>query len=96
MLAGLLAVILVAVLLVALLRGGGQDEAPAVQADPGTTTKLGRTALRALRPDASSRADDLTRRAQAGFANPLYRQVPGGAVASAERVTQFRSRSSRT
>lgn len=92
MIAGLLAVVLAIVVLIALLRGG--DEAPptsaAVPEDPGTTTPLGRMALDALRPDVEADADDLVARAEAGFANPLYRMVPGGAVASAARVTRFR------
>lgn len=91
MIAGLLAVVLAIVVLVGLLRGG--DDAPSpttVQEDPGTTTPLGRMALDALRPDVETDADDLTARAEAGFANPLYRMVPGGAVASAARVTRLR------
>lgn len=92
MIAGLLAVVLAIVVLIALLRGG--DDTPptsaAVPEDPGTTTPLGRMALDALRPDVKADADDLTARAEAGFANPLYRMVPGGAVASAARVTRFR------
>lgn len=91
MIAGLLAVVLVIVVLVALLRGGDDTPSSAVvPEDPGTTTPLGRMALDALRPDVKADADDLTARAEAGFANPLYRMVPGGAVASAARVTRFR------
>lgn len=91
MIAGLLAVVLAIVVLVGLLRGG--DDAPSSAAgveDPGTTTPLGRMALDLLRPDVKADADDLTARAEAGFANPLYVMVPGGAVASAARVTRLR------
>lgn len=91
MIAGVLAVVLAIVVLIALLRGG--EDAPssaAVPEDPGTTTPLGRMALDVLRPDVEADADELTARAEAGFANPLYRMVPGGAVASAARVTRFR------
>ncbi len=92
MIAGLLAVILVAALLFAVLRGDGEAPTPAEQAaDPGTTTPLGRIALDVVRPDPKQDADELTARAEAGFANPLYRMVPGGAVASAARVTRFRA-----
>lgn len=91
MIAALLAVILVIVLLVGMLRGEDADEpSAAAPADPGTTTELGRQALDVLRPDVAEQAPSLARRAQAGFANPLFRQVPGGAVASAERVTKLR------
>lgn len=89
--AGLLAVVLVVVVLFALLRGG--DDGPptgALREDPGTTTPLGRMALDVLRPDVEADADELTARAEAGFANPLYRMVPGGAVESAARVTRLR------
>ncbi len=92
--AGLLAVVLAIALLVGLLRG---DDEPALStgtpeeiALPGNTTPLGRMALDALRPDVEADADELVARAQAGFANPLYRMVPGGAVASAARVTRLR------
>ncbi len=94
MIAGLLAVVLAIVVLVALLRG---DDEPALSSGgtdeielPGTTTPLGRMALEVLRPDVEANAEDLTARAEAGFANPLYRMVPGGAVASAARVTRLR------
>jgi hypothetical protein len=73
--------------------GGTDDDgrdagAPAVV--PGSATPLGRRALGLLRPDAEDRAADLTERAEAGFANPLFRLVPGGAVASAARVNAYR------
>lgn len=93
--AGVLAVLLALVVLVSSCGGDdgtgadGGDRA-VVPADPGSTTPLGRTALALLRPDAEERADELTRRAEAGFANPLYRLVPGGAVASAARVARYR------
>ncbi len=94
MIAGLLAVVLAIVLLVGVLRGG-DDAAPSAAGVggtdvPGTTTPLGRMALAALRPDVENDADELTARAEAGFANPLYRMVPGGAVETAQRVTRFR------
>ncbi|MEV4422940.1 transglycosylase SLT domain-containing protein [Patulibacter sp. NPDC049589] len=90
--AAILAVLLALVLLISSCGGGGDDaeERGVVPADPGSTSPLGRAALRILRADPERQAADLTRRAEAGFANPLYRLVPGGAVASAERVAKYR------
>ncbi|WP_026910263.1 DUF5715 family protein [Patulibacter minatonensis] len=90
--AGILAVLLALVLLISSCGGNGDDaeKRAVVPADPGSTSPLGRTALRILRADPEKQEADLTRRAEAGFANPLYRLVPGGAVASAQRVAAFR------
>ncbi|WP_320669291.1 DUF5715 family protein [Patulibacter defluvii] len=88
--AALAALILVIVLLNSC---GGDDEKPSRAqrpADPSSTTALGREALRVLRPDPARNGADLTRRAQAGFANPLYRLVPGGALLTAARVATYR------
>lgn len=94
LIAAFLLVLLAVVVLVASCGGGSDDprdeDRAVVPADPGSTTPVGRIALDLLRPDAEAREDDLTRRAEAGFANPLYRLVPGGAVASAARVSRFR------
>lgn len=93
LIAAFLLALLAVVVLVSSCGGGDdpQDEDRAVvPADPGSTTRVGRTALSLLRPDAEEREADLTRRAEAGFANPLYRQVPGGAVDSAARVARYR------
>lgn len=89
------AILLVLLAVVVLVSSCGGDDEPTEQravvpADPGSTTPVGRTALGLMRPDVEEREDDLVRRATAGFANPLYRLVPGGAVASAERVSKFR------
>jgi hypothetical protein len=83
-------VLLALVLLVSSCGGDGDEDRAVVPADPGSTTPLGRSALDLLRPDAKEDGEELTRRAEAGFANPLYRLVPGGAVASAARVARFR------
>jgi hypothetical protein len=92
--AGILLVLLAIIVLISSCGGDGDDPGDenraVVPADPGSTTPVGRTALRLLRPDVGEREDDLTRRAEAGFANPLYRLVPGGAVASAARVSKYR------
>lgn len=71
---------------------GGDDQPPraARPADPASTSALGREALRVLRPDPAKDAAALTRRAQAGFANPLYRLVPGGPLLTAARVATYR------
>jgi len=83
------------IVLVLLVRGcgGGDDEqaaGPARPADPPSTSEVGREALAALRPDPRKDAAALTRRAQAGFANPLYRLVPGGPLLTAARVSTYR------
>ncbi|WP_210491005.1 hypothetical protein [Patulibacter sp. SYSU D01012] len=86
-----LAVLLLVIVAVGLLTGGDDDPTErAVPADPGSTTALDRQALAALRPDPRKHAADLTRRAEAGFANPLYRLVPGGATLTAARVSTYR------
>lgn len=94
MIAGALAVVLVIAVLVGLLRDGGpptpDGAGPDEAAVPGNATALGRMALDVLRPDPDGDVDDLVARAEAGFANPLYRMVPGGAVASAARVDRLR------
>ena len=92
MIAAILLVILAVVVLVSSCGGGDEptEQRAVVPADPGSTTPVGRTALDLMRPDVEAREDDLVRRATAGFANPLYRLVPGGAVASAERVAKYR------
>lgn len=86
------ALAVIVVLLLLLGSCGKDDPKPAATpaTDPGTTTVVGRKALSLLRPDAKAHAADLTRRAQAGFANPLYRMVPGGAVLTAARVSTYR------
>jgi hypothetical protein len=90
--AGILAVLLALILLISSCGDGGpgSEDRAVVPADPGSTTPLGRTALSILRADPERDGDELTRRAEAGFANPLFRLVPGGAVASAARVARFR------
>lgn len=87
--------VLVLLLLVLLVRGCGGDDRddPATGARstvPRGTTAVGRDALAALRPDPVRDAVALTRSAQAGFANPLYRLVPGGPVLTASRVATYR------
>ncbi len=94
LIAAVLAVVLALVVLVSSCGGkddGGDSNSPEANPVPGSATPLGKQALRILRPDTEDRAKDLTRRAEAGFANPLYRLVPGGAVESAARVQRYRS-----
>ncbi|MGX6448721.1 hypothetical protein ACVU7I_11740, partial [Patulibacter sp. S7RM1-6] len=85
-----LAVLLLVIVAVGRLTGGDDDEPATVPADPGATTAVDRQALALLRPDPKDHAAELRRRAEAGFANPLYRLVPGGATLTAARVATYR------
>lgn len=74
---------------------GGAKPAPREQA-PGERPAAGRPPDPFARIDDPfaydpDREEDFVRRAAAGFAHPLYAVVPGGAVATAERVARFRS-----
>ncbi len=94
-----------AALAAALLGGGSEDPrpsaagggapAPRAEADERDRTPRGRP------PDPFARIEDpfaydpdreeqFVRRAAAGFAHPLYAVVPGGAVATAQRVARYR------
>jgi hypothetical protein len=65
-------------------RGPGVAPAPG-----GTSGNAGAAALAALRYQ-PGHDDEYAARAADGFSHPLYAQVPGGAVATARRVAQWR------
>jgi soluble lytic murein transglycosylase-like protein len=79
----LVAVLVLAAWLAAALVSGGEDERPSALV-PDTA---GKDDPFAYDPD---RRDELERRAAAGLAHVLYAKSPGGAIATAERVSRYR------
>lgn len=76
----------------ALTRGGGESAERGRNAAPVTGSGSGDASSAALavlryRP---GKDEEFEERAAAGFSHPLYAQVPGGAVKTAERVSQWR------
>jgi soluble lytic murein transglycosylase-like protein len=100
----LVAVLVLAVLAASAVLGGGSDPrpTPAGGAAPAPREQApGERPARSRPGDPFARIDDpfaydpdrreeFERRAAAGFAHPLYAVVPGGAVATAQRVARYR------
>jgi hypothetical protein len=78
------AVLLIAAWAAAALVSGGEDERPSAV----LPESAGQDDPFAYDPD---RREELERRAAAGLAHVLYAKSPGGAVATAERVTRYRA-----
>lgn len=74
--------------IVALRSCGGSS--PKLKDDPESVKGASVGALQQLRPDYKKSSKQLDIAAAAGFANPLYNKVPGGAVETAARVARYR------